>query len=274
MKKSGGFNNNNPFIILAVIHMAMLLYTFYKKKDRKRLFVLLLANIGLAYIFDFFVVVLFRGYTYKPGIFKSKYVDHIFGAILSQGVYVPITALFITAFKLGWKVKLFFAMYFVTIERLFLSLKVYKIHWWRSPYTFTFVSIYFWLCDIWFEKMKDRNPVILFLTLFNMLHVTWTNILFPFAVQRKVRFGLGRFYSWKEHFVVGPVYFYLISLLIAWIEKRGGRFTSTKILGLVMLGDFVLTRLRLLKINSLSILPVIYTILMFISNVYRRWVYE
>lgn len=85
---------------------------FIKRKIKKQLFTLLMSNIGLAYLFEFFVLNLFTAYTYKPGILKNAHLDNIFGAILSQAIFVPFTAVFLTARKVGWIGKLLSGVYF------------------------------------------------------------------------------------------------------------------------------------------------------------------
>ena len=61
-----------------------------------------MSNIGLAYLLEFFVLNIFKGYRYKPRVMKKKYFDNILGAILSQAIFVPFTAVFLTTLKIGW----------------------------------------------------------------------------------------------------------------------------------------------------------------------------
>jgi FlaA1/EpsC-like NDP-sugar epimerase len=146
MKKNSQYNKV-PYIILLIIHGLLLFYTFYKNKDRKTLLVLWLSIIGFAHNFDYVVLVLLKGYKYIPKFLKQKDFDNILGAIFSQSIYVPSTALFITSFRLGWKIKVLFGVYFAIIERLFLRLGIYYNNWWSTLYTLFFTPIYFFISD-------------------------------------------------------------------------------------------------------------------------------
>jgi hypothetical protein len=82
--------NTIAFFFLFIIHSVLLGFSFYKSKNRKLLFVLLSANMGFAYLLEYIVLNLFKGYRYKPKIMKKQIFDNIFGAILSQGVFLPL----------------------------------------------------------------------------------------------------------------------------------------------------------------------------------------
>lgn len=115
-----------PFFLLLFFHISLLIFTFYKKKDRKFLFITLISGVGLCFIFEYFILSLFKAYRYKPKLFKNRDLDNFFGAIMSQAFFVPCTAIFLTAFKVGWKGKLLFAMFFGLIEKLFLFMGIHK----------------------------------------------------------------------------------------------------------------------------------------------------
>ncbi|WHX98820.1 hypothetical protein [Neobacillus sp. DY30] len=199
--------NKIPFIILFIIHSSMLGYSFYKSKNKKQLFTLLMADIGFAYLLEYVVLNVFHAYTYKPKIMKKNFFDNVFGAILSQGIFVPFTAVFYTVVKIGLIGKILLGgVYFSLVELLFLKLKVYKHNWWRTIYTLILIPLYFNISDWWNILLEKKNPVVRFISLFFMILVTEANLLFLFASTKKVRFGAGKFHSWKEHFIVVPLY--------------------------------------------------------------------
>ncbi|MFJ5763041.1 hypothetical protein ACIQAA_28780 [Neobacillus sp. NPDC093182] len=204
--------NKIPFIILFIIHTSMIGYSFYKSKNKKQLFTLLMADIGFAYLLEYVVLNVFHAYTYKPRIIKKNFFDNVFGAILSQGIFVPFTAVFSTVVKIGWVGKLLGGVYFTLIELLFLRLKVYKHNWWRTIFTLILIPLYFKISDWWNILLGKRNPLVRFISLFLMILVTEANLLFLFALTRKVRFGAGKFHSWKEHFIIVPLYAITLSL--------------------------------------------------------------
>jgi hypothetical protein len=205
--------NKIPFIIMLIIHSSLLGYSFYKTKNKKQLFTLLMADIGFAYLLEYLVLNVFHAYTYKPKIIKKNFFDNVFGAILSQGIFVPFTAVFSTFMKIGWVGKILLGgIYFSLVELIFLKLKVYKHNWWRTIYTLILIPLYFNISDWWNILLEKKNPVVRFISLFFMILVTEANLLFLFASTRKVRFGAGKFHSWKEHFIIVPLYAITLSL--------------------------------------------------------------
>ncbi|MEH7009377.1 hypothetical protein V7087_00930 [Neobacillus niacini] len=215
-----------PFIILFLIHTGLLGYSFYKRKNKKQLFTLLMSNIGFAYLLEFFVLNLFKAYKYKPRVMKKDFFDNILGAILSQAIFVPFTAVFSTALKLGWIWKLLGGLYFSLIELLFLRLKVYKHYWWKTVYTLILIPIYFKISDFWNILLSKKNPFIRFISLFLMIMVTEANILFLIASTRKIRFGFGRYHSWSEHFIIVPLYAISLSFFSTLSFLKRNNWTS------------------------------------------------
>ncbi|WP_147534310.1 hypothetical protein [Bacillus marasmi] len=265
--------NRYPFIILGIIYFILLIITFYKSKDRKRHVVLLLNYAGFAYIFEYFVVALFDGYVYKPNFFKQKKVDSIFGAVWSQFFYVPVAALFITVFGLGWKMKLLFSTLFLLIERIFIKIGVYKNKWWKTSYTFLLILLSFFLNDKWNQQLIKRNPFYLFISFTNTIQVTWMNILYIFALFKKVRYGIPPFLSWKEHFKIAPLNVFLISLLTAWWIKDDSVMAKLKSLLVMIVADFILRKNKMLKVKRITYLPIIYFLNIKSASILRKLVY-
>ncbi|MBU9723554.1 MULTISPECIES: hypothetical protein [Bacillaceae] len=274
MKYLKGRLSTNPFIFLSILHFLMLIYTFLKSQEKKKLFILLLSNIGKAYIFDYIIVGKLKAYKYKPNVLKNKYLDHILGVMFSQSFFVPITAVFITAFRFGWKVKLLFSLYFFAIEKLFLKLKIHQVYWWRTYYTFFFINFYFWLSDKWFERLKEHQPVVTFISLYNVVEVTWKTIWLPFALLKKARFGTGKRYTWKEHFSITPLYTYSLSMMMTWILKRGGMISYGFFLCVVIIVDKALRHLKLLKVTSYKYILFIHLSTLLLGKMYKTWIYE
>lgn len=272
MKKT----NRIPFIILIIIHTCMLIYTFYKNKDRKRLFILLMSNIAFAYLFEYIILILFQAYRYKPCFFKNKHIDNTLGAVLSQIIYVPFTAVFITAFQYGWKVKLFFVAYFVAIEKLFIKMRIFKTNWWKTIYTAIFIPIFFIISNFWYKHLKRGTPSILHISLFNMLIVVCSNVLYALAILKKLRFGLGSFHSWREHFILVPFYTITCSILTTLSLKQGNRLANVKVFSFSLVADWILKKSGLVKINfSLGYLNMLYHLfILLISSYFKKLLFS
>jgi hypothetical protein len=179
---------------------------------------------------------------------KKKYFDNILGAILSQAIYVPFTAVFFTTLKIGWVGKLVGGFYFSLIELIFLKLKVYKHNWWRTVYTLLLLPLYFLISDWWNIFLQKKIPVIRFISLFLMTMVTEANLLFLFASSRKIRFGLGRNHTLNEHFIIVPFYAIALSLFSTMSYlKQNNLAAKIKVLVITLGLDLFFKRLKLLK---------------------------
>ena len=231
--------------------MGLLGWTFFKKKDKHTLFISLLSNISFAYLFEYLVLNLFQGYHYKPRFLKNPRLDNIFGAVLSQAIYVPSTSLFLTAFRANWGIRMIFVIYFVTIEYIFIKLKIYKTKWWSPFFTFIGIPIHFFLSDLWYKYLKKGTPLVLSISLFNMIVVTSSNILFLLAVLRKFKFGIGSYHTWYEHFVITPLYSILFSVVATSTLKVGDWSSKVKVFLFALLLDTIARKNNILNKNSL-----------------------
>ncbi|MCM3585318.1 hypothetical protein M3182_06115 [Mesobacillus maritimus] len=263
-----------PYLLLGIIHLTMVFFTFYKSKNRKRSFILFLSYTGFAYLFEYFVVILNRGYVYRPKFMKEKNLDHILGSIWSQFFYVPTTALFISTFRFGWKVKVFFSFYFFCIERLFISMGIFKTRWWKTGYTFLLILVSFFANDLWVKLFNQRNPVVLWITFFQTIQVTWMNTSFLFAAMKKVRYGPRAIRSWEKHFIVGPAVGMFISLLITWQLRRDGIGGKIRSFLLMLFVDSLLIKQGQLKVKKGFFLPVSYSLILATGNLFQRWIYR
>ncbi|MEB1808424.1 MAG: hypothetical protein LPK26_14225 [Bacillaceae bacterium] len=254
--------------------MFMLIYTIYKSKDRVKHLTLFSTYIGFAYIFEYIIVALFDGYHYKPKFLKDKYLDSYLGSICSQYFYVPVTALFITVFRLGWKSKLSFSLYFSLIEKLFIRLGIFKNNWWKTSYTFLAIFISFFLNDLWYKQLKKANPLMLFLSFFNLIQVTWMNMLYMLYAIKQVRYQLGWFdFFEKTPFKIAPAVGLLKSIVLTQLLKKSA--FASKIISFIFLltFDWVLIQKKMIKVRSYLILPLTYIIIIGSSVFYKRMVF-
>jgi hypothetical protein len=266
-------NNFIPFLILFIIHSVLLGYSFTKTKDKKQLFTLLMSNIGFAYLFEYIVLNLLNAYTYKPKIIKNTRLDDIFGAILSQAIFVPFTAAFLTARKIGWFGKALAGCYFSLVEILFLRLGIYKQNWWITAYTLVLTPFYFFVSDFWESLLRKKIPIIQYLSLFLMIMVTEANLLFVFAVKHKLRFGLGRYHSWTEHFILVPLYAISLSLFATWSFVKKNAWTVKLRVQLFIIGLIKLfEKTGLVKLSlSLYELLIIRFLTVHLYGKYSEW---
>ncbi|WP_077210561.1 hypothetical protein [Bacillus dakarensis] len=236
-----------PFVILTVTHLFLLLYTLIKNKNKRTLISLLFSNIGLAYVFEYIILNLLQAYRYKIKVFNEPYFNNIFGAILSQAIFIPFTAVFISAFRLKWRGKAAFIFYFHIIEQLFVKIKVYRTNWWSPFLTSSLLPIYFYISDKWYELLKEGSSLIKMMSHWLANLVIVTNLLFVLVLTRQLRFGRGRYHSLKEHFKIAPLYAIGHSAISTWCVWRKGYF-GLMLSILVAAGmDWVLYKKRVVK---------------------------
>ncbi|WP_226037900.1 hypothetical protein [Aquibacillus saliphilus] len=276
MKKVKKINKNSiPFLLLAVIHLGMVIYLGFRRRD-KSTWLLLLTNIGLAYLFDYIVLNLFKAYTYKPSIIKKRYLDNIFGAILSQGIFVPITSTLLTVLNKNWRWKVGFTIYFHLIEKLFMKIKIYKVHWWKPIYTIMLMPLYFFISDILYKALRDKQPWSLKVSHYLSIEVVGINVMYISALIRRIRFGRGKHHSWREHFIIAPLYSFLQSYIALTTSYKQGLVQRMKCLAIFVVIDQSLVYLGVLKMNfkqSLRSLP-IHILMIFVSRFFYRLIYE
>ncbi|OIJ12529.1 hypothetical protein BKP37_13965 [Anaerobacillus alkalilacustris] len=264
--------NKYPFLFLLIIHTSLLIYTIYKKKPKEKIIVLLLSNIGLAYFFEYIVFNIFNSYCYKPKIFKNTHFDNIAGAILSQAIFVPFTAVFITIFELGWKTKILFSCYFFGIEHLFIRLGLFKPYWWRTIYTLISIPIYFKISDIWYKNIQRPSQVVSFISLFLMLIVTNSNFLFVLALIKQIKFRLGHSRSWRTHFILAPLYSIMCGCLNSFSAMKNRWYYHLSVIITCSAADWLLNRFRFVKVKfPLGFLNIGYHfLLILLANTFKK----
>jgi hypothetical protein len=240
--------NSIPFLLLAVVHI--LLFLIFAKRSRQRnIWILLLSNIGMAYLFEYPVLNLFKGYSYKPYILKKRVHDQILGAIFSQALYVPITATLLTLYQKNRYWKLGSTLIYYGIERYFERLKIYKAYWWKPYYTVFFMSIYFYISDWFYKALNAKKNWALVIAQYLSTEVIGVTLLYISAVNRKVRFGRGIHHSWREHFIIAPLYSLVRSLFLVKSSSKGGLLPRLTMFTGSIGTDMLLEEIGLLKLR-------------------------
>ncbi|MBT2663747.1 hypothetical protein [Bacillus sp. ISL-45] len=240
--------NSFPFLLLAAIHVP-LFFIFAKRSRQKNIWILLLSNIGMAYLFEYPVLNWFKGYSYKPYILKKRAHDQILGAIFSQALYVPITATLLTLYDKNRYWKLGTTLIYYGIEHYFMRLKIYKAYWWKPSYTLFFINIYFYISDWFYKVLNSKKEWALVTAQYLSTEVFGVTLLYISAVNRKVRFGRGLHHSWREHFILAPLYSLIRSIFLVKNASKPGLIPRlTMFLG-SFLADIILERTGLLKLH-------------------------
>ncbi|WP_191277009.1 hypothetical protein [Neobacillus kokaensis] len=275
-KKNKIFNKNStPFLLLAVIHLGMILIML-KRIKQKDMWILLLSNIGFAYIFEYPTLNLFHGYSYKPSIMKKRAFDSILGAIFSQAVYVPIASTFLTLFNKNWKWKISTSLFYYCIEKLFLRLNIYKVYWWKPIYTFVLLHVYFYISDGFYKALSTQKRWAMVIAHYMAIEVVWVTLMYISAVKRFIRFGHGLFFSWTEHFKIVPLYSLILSFIATITSSKPRLFYRILLPVSHLIVDITLIKIGILKVK---IKPFLFTssrylLMTFISRFFYKTIYK
>lgn len=273
MKKN--HRNNFYYLGLVIIHIFLLIYVFYKKNNRKTIFLTFLSIVGLAFHFEYPLYML-KAYKYKTKILKNKDQDNSFGSVLSQAIFVPSAAIFISTFKFGWKIKLLFTMYFVLIERYFLKLHIYNNKWWHTIYTTFFIFVYFFISDAWYNGIKNGNKIILKLTLYNSFHVTYMNFLFLLSIFKRFRYQPVLFTTqpWYYHYAFVKFYVVFETALTIYLLEQKKKWLKILPILIITLTDNYLKKINFLKVKGsywIYFFPVKVIAYLF-SFLFQKWI--
>lgn len=275
-KKKPLFNKNSiPFLLLTIIPLGMILILF-KRKKQKDVWILLLSNIGFAYIFEYPTLNLFHGYRYKPKMMRRNVFDSILGAIFSQAFYVPVTATFLTLLKKNWKWKIIFSLFYYCIEKLFLRLNIYKVNWWRPIYTLVLLNVYFYISDGFYHALSDKKRWAMRIAHYFAIEVVWITIMYISAANRLIRFGHGFIHTWTEHFKIIPLYSLILSLIAA-VTSSKDKVYYWFILPLShVIIDIILVIIGILKVNTQQLLMISsrYFLMTVISRFFYKIIYQ
>jgi hypothetical protein len=148
------------YICLAIIGVAIAVYTIYKKRDVYRVSTLLvfyLFTASLTWVGEFIVLGLFNSYGYKTGLFADLWAQNLLGHLLVNTTLYPAAAIVMVTYSLRYGWILSVATVFTLIEYLFIKLRIYEQHWWRYYMTFIAVTIFLSIFNSWFSKMNEKR---------------------------------------------------------------------------------------------------------------------
>ncbi|MED3988842.1 hypothetical protein ACRPLQ_12845 [Priestia sp. TRN 1309] len=206
------------FFALIIISTAVLLTVFIRKKD-KRLVVLLFFIIGMAYVLEYVVFVLFESYEYDPDFMTNEYFDNLFGSLTSQTFAFPIMAMVVAAYQLKFRYILIISAMFMGIEELFLHWDIYTHHWWKTIYTGVLMTIGFSISKIWYVWLTERYMTFVHYATFflGMLAITSTIMFLLLAYFHNNWFYTGWFASATHDSVNATmIYVCIVTILLVW----------------------------------------------------------
>lgn len=152
------------FAVLALIALATLIFFIVRTKSYLIVF-LFLTYVGMIYVFEYIILILFNSYTYYPRMLPDPYMDSMLGAFISNFLTVPTAGLAMVIYRLRFRWTIVFTYLMAVIEWLFMRLGIYEHHWWRLSYSFVAFIFFFWLVGFWARRVEKGNRLFQYVSL-------------------------------------------------------------------------------------------------------------
>lgn len=228
-------------------------YLAYKNKKNKAIIVHFFSLTGMAFLFEYVVLVLLKAYRYYPNLLKRMYFDNLLGSTISQFFIVPALATFITSFKLTFRWKLAFVFYLTGIEEVFKRLKTYRQFWWKTAYTGIFIMCFFYISDYLYQVFQRRmknEPVkstTIFLKTFTLysVYMFYQVVLFN-SYFFKVSWFKG---NARSHVAFATLYALFVSTIYTILFVYSKRWLTVSGILLMLLTDIILNKLKVMKLK-------------------------
>ncbi|MEN8700557.1 hypothetical protein [Bacillus infantis] len=152
------------FIALVVFSVILIIISF--RKEIRVSLPLYFFVMGLSFILEYIVFILGKAYTYRPTVFEEKWFDEVFGASISQALFIPAVLTAVSIFRISFLWRLAVIAGIFMIESFFLREGVYEQHWWRTWYTSVILFAAMFVTDIWRDSLKSPSPFVRFVTVY------------------------------------------------------------------------------------------------------------
>jgi len=141
---------------LAIIGLGIAAFTMYKKKNLSTLIAFYLFASSTTFTGEYFALVVFEGYIYKPGIYADPFRDGLLGHVIINSTLWPATAIAIWAFSLKYRWISLVTIGYLLAEYLFEQLGIYEQYWWKYYMSFIIVFAFCLINKTWFNKLYQK----------------------------------------------------------------------------------------------------------------------
>jgi hypothetical protein len=142
---------------VAIIGLGMHGITMFKKGNIFMTSLVFFLTIGLLTVGEFFILVVFDAYAYKPEVFTDAIADSLVGHLLGNLFLWAGAANLVVNFSLGNRWIFLLSGIFMLIETLFLRLGIYEQHWWQTYFTGIAVILSLNIKRNWVSNL-GKNP--------------------------------------------------------------------------------------------------------------------
>ncbi|MBW7456877.1 hypothetical protein ACFOLF_04955 [Paenibacillus sepulcri] len=149
------------YICLAVTGVGMLIFTWFKKRNFADLVTFFLSVCFFIFLCEYFVLIIFQAYVYKPGILADSFADSVAGHLISNMFVWGGSAVLIAAFALRYRWIFLFSIAFMLIEEFFNKLGIYEQNWWKTYFTGIGAFLCLSLMKVWYAKLRENRHALL-----------------------------------------------------------------------------------------------------------------
>lgn len=142
------------YLLLGAATILEWIIIFRHTQDRKRTFAYYLTVSGMTFSFEMVVLSYFKAYQYMPMLIPNMPSDDSIAGNLFSQFSVSATALLLAVLRLKYYWYLVFAAAYGVIEELFLTLGIYRHHWYRTWMTVLALLLLFWCTVKAYEVWK------------------------------------------------------------------------------------------------------------------------
>jgi hypothetical protein len=247
------WTNTVWYVALAVSCIATVLFTLVKSRKRMKTIAFFFAVLGMTYIIEIFLLVVFDAYAYHPKIASDSFHESLIGNFFSQ-YSVSASAVLLAALGLSIWWRLGFAISYFLIDVLFVALNIYTHNWYNSWYTLAGFFLYSWVVKAWYAKVFTwPSKIVYYVTLFLSLFSLSGNILgttLNFMEIRRLSFGLYEQIT-KDNTASGILHSIILNIIIILVYKIQFRPVVKGLLFLLLFSaDFILYRLGFIQVKE------------------------
>jgi MFS family permease len=141
---------------VTIIGLGMFVFTIFKKNNTPMISLVFFLTISLLTVGEFFILIVFDAYAYKPEVFTDIFADSLVGHLLGNLFLWAGAANLVVNFSLGNRWIFLLSGIFMLIETLFLRLGIYEHHWWQTYFTGIAVILSMNIKKYWVSKLDEK----------------------------------------------------------------------------------------------------------------------
>lgn len=134
------------YLLLGLTTLTQVVYTLYRSENRIRTFAFYLTLVGLPLYFESFILIFLDAYAYYPKIIQNPKLDP-FNDVLAGNLFsqfgVASSALLLAVRRKPFYWNVIFSFIYSMVDVLFVSLHLYRHHWWKTWMTFVALFLFF-----------------------------------------------------------------------------------------------------------------------------------